>query len=82
MKIKTNQIKYFLLGIILSFNTFSLQSQELKKGIHYTQHKFIPFYNFKKAGNTIIFQGNKKKKIILKVGILKWLRMMDHPYLV
>ena len=34
----------------------------MKKEIHYTDHKFIPFYDLKKLGNTAIFQGNKKKK--------------------
>jgi len=62
MKIPLPQTKCFLLGIFLFFTTISIQAQELKKEIHYTHHKFIPFYNFKKAGNTIIFQGNKKKK--------------------
>lgn len=62
MKIRTTHIQYFLLGMFLSFTTIPIQAQELKKQIHYTHHKFIPFYNFKKAGNTIIFQGNKKKK--------------------
>lgn len=62
MKIKTTYIKYLLLCMFLSFSTISIHAQELKKEIHYTQHKFIPFYNLKKVGNTIIFQGNKKKK--------------------
>jgi hypothetical protein len=34
----------------------------LKKEIKFTHHKFIPFYNLKKIGNTSIFQGNNKKK--------------------
>ena len=62
MKIKTTQIQYFLLGMFLSFTTINMRSQELKKEIYYTDHKFIPFYNLKKACNTNIFQGNKKKK--------------------
>lgn len=62
MKIKTTQIHYFLLGMFLSVTAIAVQAQELKKQTNYTDHKFIPFYNFKKAGNTIIFQGNKKKK--------------------
>ena len=61
MKIIT-QIQYFLLGLILYVTIIPTQAQELKKEIHYTDHKFIPFYDFKKLGNTTIFQGNKKKK--------------------
>jgi tocopherol cyclase len=62
MKIKSNPIQYFLLGMFLFFTTSSIRAQKLNKEILYTQHKFIPFYNLKKAGNTTIFQGNKKKK--------------------
>lgn len=62
MKIKITQIKHFLIYMLLTFITISIHAQELKKGIQYTQHKYIPFYNLSKAGNTIIFQGNKKKK--------------------
>lgn len=28
----------------------------------FSQYKFLPFYTLKKIGNTILFQGNKKKK--------------------
>lgn len=52
----------FFLCMYLSFATISIEAQELKKEIRYTDHKFIPFYNFKKAVNTTIFQGNKKRK--------------------
>ncbi|MBN2613071.1 MAG: hypothetical protein JXB00_16070, partial [Bacteroidales bacterium] len=62
MKIKANRVQYFSFCMFLAFTAISIQAQELKKEIKYTHHKFIPFYNFKKAGNTIIFQGNKKKK--------------------
>jgi len=62
MKIETAQLQCLLLSVYLSFTAISIQAQELKKEIQYTHHKFIPFYNLKKAGNTIIFQGNKKKK--------------------
>lgn len=62
MQIRPTQIQCFLLCVFLFFCNISNQAQELKKEIYYTQHKFIPFYNLKKAGNTIIFQGNKKKK--------------------
>lgn len=62
MKKETTQIQCFLLCMLLSFTTISNQAQDLKKEIKYSDHKFIPFYNFKKAGNTTIFQGNKKKK--------------------
>lgn len=62
IKKEASQIQYFLLCIFFSFTTISIQAQDLKKEIKYAQHKFIPFYNLKKAGNTTIFQGNKKKK--------------------
>lgn len=62
MKEYINQIQYFLLCIFLFYSTFFSQAQELRKGIKYSDHKFIPFYNFKKITNTTIFQGNKKKK--------------------
>lgn len=38
------------------------KTTKLKKEIKFIHHKFIPFYNLKKIGNTIIFQGNNKKK--------------------
>lgn len=60
MKIKITQI--ILAFILITCITNSTISQELKKGIQYTQHKYIPFYNLRKISNTIIFQGNKKKK--------------------
>ncbi len=62
MKLITIQIQCFLLVLILYFTSIPIHAQELKKEIHYTNHKFIPFYNFKKLGNTTIFQGNKKKE--------------------
>jgi hypothetical protein len=48
--------------MFLSFASLSIQAQDLKNEIKFSDHKFIPFYNFKKAANTTIFQGNKKKK--------------------
>ncbi len=62
MKKETTQIHYYLLCMFLSFFTISNQAQDLKKEIKYADHKFIPLYNFKKASNTTIFQGNKKKE--------------------
>ena len=38
------------------------KTTKLKKEIKFTHHKFIPFYNLKKIGNTSIFQGNNRKK--------------------
>lgn len=53
-----------LMVLILSFyfNIPFLQAQKLKKEAHYTDHNFIPRYNFKKYFNTILFQGNTRKK--------------------
>ncbi len=62
MKKETTRIQYFILCIFLSFTTISIEARDLKNEIKYSDHKFIPFYNLKKAGNTTIFQGNKKKK--------------------
>ncbi len=42
--------------------TTTAHTQELKKEVRFTAHKFMPFYNLKKVKNTAIFQGNKQKK--------------------
>lgn len=52
----------FILTVSLLIATSFLHAQELEKEVQFSAHKFIPFYNLKKAGNTTIFQGNKKKK--------------------
>ena len=50
----------FLLFLI-SFQS-SLIAQTLKKEKQFSEHKTLPFYGFKKKGNTPVFQGNKEKK--------------------
>jgi len=60
MGIKARGILSILAGFCFVFN--STYAQELKKEVNFSQHKTIPVYNLKKAGNTTIFQGNKKKR--------------------
>ncbi|MFZ9029399.1 MAG: tocopherol cyclase family protein [Crocinitomicaceae bacterium] len=55
-------MNYLLSVIVLFLVVLESAGQQLKKEIQFSQHKFIPCYNLKKAGNTTIFQGNKKKK--------------------
>ena len=62
MLMKSARILYFLLSLFLYFAFNPLQAQELKKEINFSEHKYLPFYNVKKIGNTEIFQGNKKKR--------------------
>ena len=62
MLIKTTRILCLLKSLFFCFAIISSQAQELKKEIHFSQYKILPFYNLKKAGNTTIFQGNKKKR--------------------
>lgn len=54
----------FLFFFIVTFIQVLSQNAkiELNKGIQFSEHKFLPFYNLKKSKNTAIFQGNKKKK--------------------
>ncbi len=58
----TGYISKILFLVIINFIYQSINSQELRKEQIFTDHKFLPFYNLKKASNTAIFQGNKKKK--------------------
>ena len=53
------RIPFLILNILVPL--IVLNAQELQKGTNFHEHKWIPLYNLKKAGNTIIFQGNKKK---------------------
>lgn len=59
---KTTLLHRLLLSVFLCLAFIRPQAQELEKGINFSQHRFIPFYNLKKAGNTSIFQGNKKTR--------------------
>lgn len=54
------RFSYLLLFLLLT--NIGLQAQDLPKQAKYSDHKYMPFYNLKKIGNTSIFQGNKKKK--------------------
>jgi len=58
---KTKQIYSLLISLLFLLHFLNTQSQELKKEVQFTRHKFIPFYNLRKVGNTTIFQGNKEK---------------------
>lgn len=60
--VRKYSIYSLITGLFLSLFSFYTQAQELKKEANFSEYKFIPFYGFKKIGNTSIFQGNKKKK--------------------
>lgn len=55
-------MKWLLLISMFLFFPMISPSQELKKEIRFAERKILPCYNLKKAGNTAIFQGNKKKR--------------------
>ena len=61
MHSKNNRLNLFI-SLFLCFAVIIVHAQELKREIHFSQHKILPLYNLKKAGNTVIFQGNKKKR--------------------
>ena len=60
MSIKTFHVRNLL--IYLSLSMSSLQAQDLRTEINFSEHKFLPFYNLKKINNPSIFQGNNKIK--------------------
>jgi hypothetical protein len=60
--IKATNFSCFIAGLLVCLACFSTQAQELQNGVPFSRHKILPLYNLKKLGNTIIFQGNKKKK--------------------
>jgi hypothetical protein len=55
---------YSAILVLLIFlgNPKSISAQKLPGEVKFSEHKFIPGYGFKKAGNPEMFQGNKKKK--------------------
>lgn len=64
-KIDSRRFRIMLLAvgcIVVTFPFSRIYAQSLQKEIPFAEHKFIPCYALKKAGNTSIFQGNKKKK--------------------
>ncbi|MBN1949729.1 MAG: hypothetical protein JW801_00905 [Bacteroidales bacterium] len=56
------RVRYLIISLFLCTAVISANGQDLKKGEFFSKHKFLPFYTIKKINNTIIFQGNKKKK--------------------
>ncbi len=62
MAVKKKRIFGFIVLLCLFFSFSGLLAQELQNEINFTHQKYLPFYNLKKMGNTIIFQGNKKKE--------------------
>jgi tocopherol cyclase len=58
---KTSFIPAILLTLFLGVALIPTQAQELEKEVKFADREFIPFYNLRKIGNTIIFQGNRKK---------------------
>lgn len=58
---KISAILPVLFCLCLSMSFAGVQAQEVNKETWFSQHKYMPFYNLKKAGNTQLFQGNNKK---------------------
>jgi len=52
----------FLVLLIFFGNLKPVSAQQLRGEVKFSEHKFIPGYGAKKAGNPEMFQGNKKKK--------------------
>jgi tocopherol cyclase len=50
------------LVLMLSLATLVAPAQEMPKETRFSDHKFLPFYGLKKAGNTRIFQGNRQRR--------------------
>jgi tocopherol cyclase len=59
---KAKHIGLILLWLLICLPSTYTHTQELEKGVKFSQHKILPLYNLKKLSNTIIFQGNRKKK--------------------
>lgn len=60
----SERISITLFSIVIGgwFLPHYVLAQELEKEVYFYEHKWLPFYNLKKARNTTIFQGNKKNK--------------------
>lgn len=59
---KLSRISVITLSLFLSFAFFVANGQDLKREKKFSEHKFLPFYNLKKIGNTTIFQANENNK--------------------
>jgi hypothetical protein len=73
-----NSVLIFILISFLGLNV--VISQNLSNDINFSKHKYLPGYGLRKMGHPEIFQGNKKKKNILKAGILKWFQLKILQY--
>ena len=60
--LKAKHISLILLWLLICLPCRYTYAQELQNGVQFSQHKILPLHNLKKLGNTIIFQGNRKKK--------------------
>lgn len=47
--------------VCLCFAFIAANGQDLKKAANFSEHKYLPVYNLQKIGNTLMFQGNKKR---------------------
>ncbi len=59
---KTKHIVFILLWLLICLPCTHTYAQELENGVQFSEHKFLPVYHLKKMGNTVVFQGNRKKK--------------------
>jgi tocopherol cyclase len=60
--IKAPNIYCIIAGLLVCLTSFSTHAQELENGVQFSEHKILPVYHLKKMGNTVVFQGNRKKK--------------------
>lgn len=59
---RLSHFSVFFVLLIFFGNFKPLSAQQLPGEVKFSEHKFIPGYGAKKAGNPEMFQGNKKKK--------------------
>lgn len=58
---KTTRILSLFTLLLLSFGSKHMHAQDMEKEINFSEHKILPLYQLKKAGNTTIFQGDQKE---------------------
>ncbi|MFW5768317.1 MAG: tocopherol cyclase family protein, partial [Bacteroidota bacterium] len=58
---KTTRVLSLFTLLLLSSVSKHMHAQDIEKEINFSEHKLLPFYQIKKAGNTTIFQGDHKE---------------------